>query len=289
MLNEKLINYLDKSLSKTLKKEIIITDINAVSGGDINRACQLITTSGTFFLKMNNRDEFPDMFEKEREGLKKFQLFSDFKVPSLILNGVFQNTHFLVLEWLDLRTSGNWSLFGEILAQMHQQSSDSFGFSSNNYIGSLVQSNKKWDNWSVFYAQERLLPLFKRSFDIGYFDKSDSQHLDRLICTLADVYPTEKPSLLHGDLWSGNVGFHNDRPVIFDPAVYFGHREMDLGMTLLFGGFPKEMYTSYMDVYPLDKNWESRISLSQLYPLLVHTLLFGASYALRIKRILKAF
>ena len=104
---------------------------------------------------------------------------------------------------------------------------------------------------------------------------------------MASIFPDEKPSLLHGDLWSGNIAFFNGIPSIYDPAIYYGNREMDIAMSRLFGGFPSEMYQAYQDIYPLEKNWESRIGICQLYPLLVHVILFGGHYSMDVKRILK--
>jgi fructosamine-3-kinase len=127
----------------------------------------------------------------------------------------------------------------------------------------------------------------RQAYDKGRLDKTLSDQLEKLYPKLESFFPTEEPSLLHGDLWSGNYLVNDGKPCFMDPAVYYGHREVDIAMSLLFGGFGKEMYEVYNDYFPLEKGWEKRVDVANLYPLMVHVNLFGASYSQRVKSILK--
>lgn len=289
MLNHALKIHLEESLENLFNAKTDIASIKSVGGGDINDAYRLIANNKEFFLKVNSSSKYPTMFMAEHRGLELLRNHSDFLIPNVYFNGEHQGFSYLLMEWMDLSSNGDWREFGISLAGLHSHTDQRFGLDHNNYIGSLPQVNTQSTSWSEFYTNQRLLPLFKTAYDLGKFDKVDQQHLMRLICKLDSIYPTEDASLLHGDLWSGNAAFCNDRPSIFDPAVYYGHREMDIAMTLLFGGFPVEMYEAYNEVYPLEKAWRDRIDIGQIYPLLVHVLLFGQSYARQVKGILKRF
>jgi fructosamine-3-kinase len=189
-----------------------------------------------------------------------------------------------------------WEDFGMSLAEMHKKPQAYFGFEEDNFIGSLHQSNgtnastgpATKTNWAKFYAEERILPLVDKLITRGDLSKTDRTNAEKLCNKFDSLFPKETPSLLHGDLWSGNfMCAQNGKPCIYDPAVYYGHREMDLGMTKLFGGFDKKFYEAYHATYPLEKNWEQRIPLTQLYPLLVHAILFGGAYVGSVRDILK--
>lgn len=281
--------HIEKHLQSLSNKKIKILDFISVHGGDINQCYKINTNEGFLFIKLNDADSYPGMFEAEAEGLNLLRNNSNFAIPKVLINGVYKNKSYLLLEYLSFERNGDWGLFGKKLAHLHQQSEAMFGLSYDNYIGSLVQSNVQKDNWADFYIQERLLPLFKKAFDLGSLDEVDLNSLERLFTEMPSIYPEEKPSLQHGDLWSGNTAFFNAIPSIFDPAVYYGHREMDIAMTQLFGGFPKTMYDAYNSIFPLEKSWRSRIEISQLYPLLVHVVLFGGGYIRQVKEILKRY
>jgi len=285
MNNNSFKDHLENQLGKTVE----IKSFKRVSGGDINDCYKIKSNKGFFFLKENIHDRFPTMFETEAKGLKILREHSNFYIPNVLSYGNHENKSYLILEWIDFNSNGDWTLFGVNLALMHKQQASQFGIDYSNYIGSLVQDNKEYDNWSEFYINQRLIPLSNKAFDLGRIDQQDINLLEKLTKELPSIFPDEKPSLLHGDLWSGNVAFFNGQPSIYDPAIYYGNREMDLAMSHLFGGFPSEMYQAYQDVYPLEKDWESRIEICQLYPLLVHVILFGGHYSMAVKRILKRF
>jgi fructosamine-3-kinase len=269
------------------------SNCSVVSGGDINDAYALNTSEGRLFLKINDAAAFPQMFSKEAEGLQALQQASLLKVPGVIANGEEAGKQYLILEWLERASppSNFWQQFAEGVAQLHQIGNDTFGWSSFNYIGSLQQQNNEETSWTLFYASHRIMPLVKQLFDKKLFAASDVIAAEQLCKRLDDIFTIELPALLHGDLWSGNfLCVENNgvsAPAIFDPAVYYGHREMDIGMSLLFGGFDNSFYDFYSDCYPLEKNWRQRVPLTQLYPLLVHAILFGGGYVQQCKSIIQ--
>jgi fructosamine-3-kinase len=168
---------------------------------------------------------------------------------------------------------------GQHLADQHRCSSKSFGWEEDNYIGSLPQINTYKTNWSDFYAENRILFQIKIAFDSGIINKEVLNKVERFSAKIEEIFPNESPALLHGDLWGGNYFIdQNQQPLFYDPAVYYGHREIDIAMTRLFGGFSPEFYESYNESFPLEKDWESRIQFGQLYPNLVHLNLFGVGY-----------
>ncbi len=268
----------------------------AISGGDINQSFQIETKQGLFFLKLNYASRYPKMFQKEAEGLQALQNASNLKVPSVVGVGEYDSQQYLLMEWMERGEphSTFWKDFAEGLAQQHRRTNDQFGWLSNNYIGSLEQGNSRADTWADFYAHHRIIPLVSKLFDNGSFAKREVEAAEKLCNKFPKIFPDEPPALLHGDLWSGNYmaakSGMNDRsitiPSIFDPAVYFGHREMDIGMSLLFGGFPTRFYDAYNSVFPLEQNWRNRVPLTQLYPLLVHAVLFGGGYINQSRNIL---
>ncbi|MFV0606932.1 MAG: fructosamine kinase family protein [Niabella sp.] len=279
--------------------QIIIDDIGLpvkniipVQGGDINESYCLETDLGKYFLKINEANQFPLLFQKEANGLNILKTQSLFAIPNVIKHGVSGNRQYLVLDWIEKAVPARdfWQQFGHKLAAMHQIEQPYFGFNEDNYIGSLTQINTIHQNWESFFTECRLMPAVKKLSDAGIFSLQDVRSTEYFGRQLQNIFPKEKPALLHGDLWGGNYMAGTDGyPVIFDPAVYFGHREMDIGMSLLFGGFSSNVYKYYNEVYPLEKNWQQRISFTQLYPLLVHAILFGGHYVHSARNILKKF
>lgn len=279
-------------MTSKFKVKFIVTSNSVVSGGDINNAYRLITNQSSFFIKTNHASRYPNMFEKEANGLDLLRNTNTIKIPEVIAVGEVDDTSFLMLEWIDsARPETNfWQNFGKQLAQLHQNTFSSFGLNENNYIGSLSQSNQQHNTWVDFFIHERLQAQIKMAVDAGKMDDQTVKQFENLYKELPNIFPEESPALLHGDLWSGNYMVGNKgEPVIIDPAVYYGHREMDLAMTKLFGGFSGEMYQSYNNQYPLQQGWESRITICNLYPLLVHVNLFGGGYLLQVKSILSKF
>ena len=263
-----------------------------ISGGDINQAFLLETTVQPLFLKYNQYAWGAAMLETEGKGLGLLLSARSLAVPTVVGSGSVDDYHYLLLEYWP-RTSPTadfWQDFGTGLALMHQRSSSAFGLSFDNYIGSLYQSNKEQDSWHSFYPQERLRPLLLQGFELGLFSQKDLQYFEHLQRALPGLFPAELPALLHGDLWSGNFLIAPDgKAGLIDPAPYFGHREMDIAMTKLFGGFQASFYEAYQDVFPLVRGWETRLDLWQLYPLLVHAILFQGHYPAAVRQILRNY
>jgi protein-ribulosamine 3-kinase len=271
---------------------LVVQRHEQVHGGDINNAYCLFASQGKYFLKVNNKDKYPLMFEKEARGLDLLRKNSLLTIPQVIKHGESDSEQYLVLEWIEKGSPSKnmWEDFGAALALMHQQSQHYFGSNEDNYIGSLRQKNTSYDEWHLFYAECRIMPLVKILFDTGNYTSTDTNHAISFCKNIKNNFPIEPPALLHGDLWAGNFMVTSSGSAsIFDPAVYFGHREMDIGMTKLFGGFDQQFYKAYNEAYPLEKHWEKRSELTQLYPLLVHAVLFGGYYVAATKNIISKF
>lgn len=268
-----------------------IDTIKTVSGGSVNKAYEIKSSDQSFFIKVNELEAFPKMFEKEVLGLNLLRASSSIQVPQVLLHGQFEDQSFLILEFVQnsMPTKQYWNEFGEGLTQLHQNDKSLFGLEYNNYNGSLIQLNDSKKDWGRFFVENRLIEQQKQARDKGRLDKQLSDMLDQLYPKLDSFFPVERPALLHGDLWSGNFLVKEGKPCFMDPAVYYGHREVDIAMSLLFGGFDKKMYESYHSNFPLEQGWEKRVDVLNLYPLMVHVNLFGASYAQRVKSILKHY
>jgi fructosamine-3-kinase len=283
---------LGTELQKIFGETFLIIQINPEFGGSINDSFKLVTTHGNFFLKRNDAKNFPDMFEKEAEGLKMLRTFSTFKIPEVILHGKSENFSFLVIEYVqkESKTQTFWQNFGRSLANMHKQTHAQFGMGHDNYIGSIKQINSFKNNWADFFVSERIVPLVSMANEKGKLDMDTVKMFEKLCYKIPDLFPNEPPALLHGDLWSGNYFCANSNtPCVFDPAIYYGNREMDLAMMQLFGGFHNDTFKAYQEIFPLEAKWNERIDLCNLYPLLVHVNIFGGNYARQVKQILTRF
>jgi fructosamine-3-kinase len=292
MIQGPLKNSVEEVLSSKLGPPLVVLSESPVSGGCINDCYRINTDRGKFFIKINSRSAFPGMFEAEALGLETLRKADGLLIPEVVASGESENLAFLILEYIDQspRSQDFDTDLGFGLAKIHRQSSNSFGFTSNNYIGSLAQVNEPKPTWPEFYFSQRLEPMAKKAFDKSELNREDLSQLDRLGKELGAIFPDEKPALLHGDLWSGNViSCEMGTPALVDPAVYYGNREMDLAMTLLFGGFRPDFYRAYEEAFPLETGWQERVPVCQLYPLLVHLILFGSSYYADVKSVIRDF
>jgi len=192
-------------------------------------------------------------------------------VPRVIDHGIKDGQAFISLEHLGLRGSGDSVALARMLAKLHRQTGPRYGWHRDGYIGLSPQANAWADDWSEFWWSRRLAPQLARA----------GLRAEFLRHALKGHRPA--PSLLHGDLWSGNAGFIDDGPVLFDPAVYYGDREADLAMSELFGGFAPEFYAAYEQELPLDEGYAWRKPLYNLYHLLNHLNLFGAGYRAQVE------
>ena len=266
-----------------------IKELSQLGGGSINSVFLVELEKSKIVLKINDSLRFPGMFENEKKGLLKLNA-SGVQTPQVIFERSKDNLAFLALEYIPNGNFGDWELFGEKLAALHTNKNEFFGLDYDNYIGSLRQVNKKENNWKGFYSNQRLLHLTKFAFDKELLSKTDSKKMEEL-CNKLDTYlPFAKPSLIHGDLWSGNLIFDGQgKPVFIDPAIYYGHPEMDWAMLSLFGSYPETAIKSYCNIIPLENNYFEREKIYQLYPLLVHLILFGRSYYRDISEILNFY
>ncbi len=276
-------------LSETLHLDVEVEQSTAVGGGSINDAWRIDTNEGRFFLKTNSADRFPSMFTAEAHGLQLLQKAGALAVPKVIGKGDDHDTSWLLIEWIESgpKTTQFWKEFGMGLATLHQNTADTFGLDRNNYIGSLVQKNDRTATWSQFFIQQRLEPMLKMARDARRMEAGSAFRFEKVFQRLETLFPKEVPALLHGDLWSGNfMAGTTGQAWVIDPAVYYGHREMDIAMTNLFGGTDQAFYDAYNEHFPLEKSWEDRIDLCNLYPLMVHVNLFGGTYVEQVEAVL---
>ena len=259
---------------------------SGVSGGCINDAKIVELTDGRRYFVKSNAASRPRMFQTEAMGLNAMAASNTIRVPRVIGTGGKEQgtTPFIVLEAIESggRKSDFQALMGQRFAQMHQATTqDQFGFDEDNYIGSTPQPNGWMDDWISFWRERRIgfqLRLARRQ---GLTDDRMDQLGDRFLGKLDDLIsePHEPACLLHGDLWSGNyIADESGEPVLIDPATYYGRREADLAMTMLFGGFDRKFYAAYEEVWPLADGSDERLEVYKLYHLLNHLNLFGSSY-----------
>ncbi len=244
---------ISQHISETTGKPFTVERQKSVSGGCINQAYCLIGSDIKYFVKINHASKV-EMFATEALGLKEMAQTQTIRVPKPICWGMTERSSYIVLEWLEFGSSHNsaWEEMGIKLAKMHNyQGENKFGWSENNTIGSTPQVNNWTDTWSDFFANHRIGFQLKLANRKGGNFGNYNQIVDKVRQILASIEP--QPSLVHGDLWSGNVAVTDaGEPVILDPATYYGDREVDLAMTELFGGFPAAFYRGYNEVFPLD-------------------------------------
>ena len=255
--------------------ELGISGSEPVSGGCIHRCYRAQRDGRAVFLKLNEA-RFADAFAAEADGLAALRA-AGCRAPEPIALGSAGANAYLVLEFLELRSHGDFAALGTMLAALHRRQAERFGWARDNYIGSTPQPNRWCESWSMFWREQRLEPQLALAAKNGY--RLDVPPMGKLLAGHAPA-----PSLLHGDLWSGNAGFLADgAPVLFDPAVYYGDREADLAMTELFGGFAPQFYAAYNAAWPLAPGYEQRKHLYNLYHLLNHLNLFGGGYLAQVR------
>jgi len=231
------------------------------------------------------------MFDVEKEGLEALGE-TDIRVPQPLFSGISAESSFLLMEWIDsgVRSTNYWDTLAIELAGIHKHTHPEFGWRSTNYIGSLVQENNFATDWIEFFIHNRLEKQLKIAFDEGKIATRFHSNFNVLFNDLPQLLPIEPPSLIHGDLWSGNVMVGNTgNPVLIDPSVYFGNREIELAFTHLFGGFNSKFYEAYNSCWPLQPGFMDRIKIYNLYPLLVHVNLFGGGYIQQVENIISDF
>ena len=232
------------------------------------------------------------MFYAEIEGLDLIGKSGCIQVPNPCRVAVDNEDAVLLMPFIPPGRPSNedWKTFGHQLAQMHKTSRPTFGLNWDNYIGTLEQRNTPETDWSAFYANHRIIPLIELALDKALIEGKTIRQAHRFCNSINELFPNESPGLIHGDLWSGNFIFDEEgAPYLIDPAVYYGHREMDIATSRLFGGFQPGFYEAYHETFPMEVGWEDRLAYGQLYYLLVHLVLFGRSYFQSVDRILSKF
>ncbi len=277
-----------RHIAQTTEKPFEIEKSRPVSGGCINQGYAVSGNGLIYFVKINQANQ-EAMFAAEALGLKQIHATQTIRVPEPICWGIAEKSSYLVLEWLEFGggNSQSWEKMGQNLARLHQVSlSDRFGWQCNNTIGSTPQINTISNNWADFFAHQRIGYQLRLAKERGGNFPDEDQVIPAISEILSQHQP--HPSLVHGDLWSGNAAITVDgEPVILDPATYWGDREVDLAMTELFGGFPAAFYRGYNDVFPLDAGYQQRKTLYNLYHILNHFNLFGGGYASQANRMLQ--
>ncbi|MBC8210783.1 MAG: fructosamine kinase family protein [Gammaproteobacteria bacterium] len=286
MIDWKLIEQL---LSKHSGRTFHIVERQVISGGSINNARRVSDGRESFFVKIN-RAPLAHMFAAESAALEELHNTGAIRVPEPISHGVSGQECYFVMRWLDLSGSPDAQEFGRRMAALHRHTHQQFGFHLDNTIGSTPQLNNWSDNWIDFWQKQRLGYQLKLAKQNGFGDRLYALGLqlnEKTPLFFASYTPV--PSLLHGDLWSGNWGATGKgQPVIFDPACYYGDREADLAMMELFGHPGKRFFDAYHESFALDPGYALRKKFYNLYHVLNHANLFGSSYAMQAENMIES-
>lgn len=271
---------LSQKISQSINDAFSILDHQSVGGGDINQAWRISDNRHAFFVKINDANK-ADMFVAEAEGLDALAEAEAIRIPKPICWGIVNNQSYLVMESLSLSGRENSTLFGQQLAKMHQHKQNKFGWHRNNTIGSTPQINNPEEDWIEFWRKHRLGFQLNLALENGA-QKKLGEKGERLMADFPVLFNNynPEPSILHGDLWSGNWSSDEQgNPVIYDPAVYFGDHETDLAMMELFGSPGNSFFAAYREVFPIDAGYPVRRILYNLYHTLNHYNLFRGGYA----------
>jgi protein-ribulosamine 3-kinase len=289
------VSTLDAALERALAECLGARVVRAapLAGGDINAAFELELEGGRRVFMKTNRNAPKGMFQAEARGLRWLAEARAIRLPEVVAVSGDAGPSFLVLELLASapRQRGFDEELGRSLAALHRATPGGFGLDHDNFIGSLPQSNAAHARWTDFFRSERLEPQLERARRQGRASSALERGFERLFARLEKLAgPEEPPARLHGDLWAGNL--HVDAagaPCLIDPAAYGGHREMDLAMMRLFGGFSERVFAAYAEAFPLAPDHAERVPLYQLYPLMVHVNLFGGGYASSVEHVLERY
>jgi fructosamine-3-kinase len=287
-MDERLRQVVSRALCDTLGDRLEVEQARTVGGGSINQAAVLDTSGGEYFLKWNTHP-IDDQFELEAMALDEMRdSDTELVIPRPITHRSPEGRTpgFLIIEYLEpgQRVADFDERLGRGLAALHRKTADAFGFHRDNYCGTTPQPNPWTGDWIDFYRDERLGFQLELAVDKRGVSSSDRRAYEALLDRLDEFLATDEtvPSLIHGDLWSGNLHVAPDgRPSLIDPAAYYGHREAELGMMRLFGGFSDRVYDAYHEAWPLEPGWRKRLQLYELYHLMNHFNLFGGGYGRR--------
>ena len=252
----------------------------SMGGGSINAAFLLSGENGQKYFVKTNQSGRRAMFEAEARGLQALASSHTLRVPEAVCFGENPAQSYIVLEYLALAGSADQRLLGEQLAAMHRVTAEKFGWEIDNTIGATFQPNAWMDDWLEFWSERRLGFQLQLAAKNGYGGELQSLG-EKLLLAMPELFAGRQisASMLHGDLWGGNVaGLKDGTPVIYDPAFYYGDREADLAMTYVFGGFTPDFYASYQNAFPLDEGFAVRKTFYNIYHIINHLNLFGGGY-----------
>jgi len=269
---------LTQQLEQTLGKALTGISHQTITGGCINKAYRLSSDQGQWFVKVNQKRFLPH-FRAEAAGLAALSGAEQLRVPAVVLLTTSKDQAILVLEWLSLSPGNDscWLLAGQHLARQHDiQLQAEYGFDEDNYLGEMLQPNPWQRNWATFFSEQRLGWQLQLAAENGHRFADIDTLVNKAHAILKGHQPP--PSLVHGDLWQGNIGFSHGEPVAFDPACYWGDAEVDLAYSELFDGFPRHFYLGYQQVRTIDAGYPRRKPLYNLYHLLNHLNHFGGAY-----------
>jgi fructosamine-3-kinase len=283
------------ALGAALGRNVRVDRWQGVGGGCISHASRIDTGAGTYFAKWNE-DAPPDLFEAEARGLREMgKAKASLAIPAVLAASGPRGEAppFIVMEFLDPRASHDAQdeeQLGRGLAELHRLSARQFGFPGDTFCGATRQPNGWCDAWPVFYAERRLRPLLDAVRKARGLSSADEVLYARVIERLGELLPGEAtPALVHGDLWSGNVLWTTRGPALVDPSCAYAEREMEFGITTLFGGLGPRAWSAYLEAWPLPAGWRERNPLYQLYHLLNHYLLFGGAYGAQARAAARPF
>lgn len=289
MLPEPLIQALEGALGTSVDSSKL------VGGGCISQAARVRTANGYAFVKWGS-GQVADTFEAEAKSLRTLAgADSELHIPEVLgaASAEEERPGFLLTEWIETgqKSGPFWAELGRDLAALHRSEGPEYGFEVDNFIGRLPQSNRSRGRWPEFFAEERLKPQIGMAKEKDRWDARWDRYADRLLGRMDGWLPEEPvPSVLHGDLWSGNVmADAQGKGVLIDPAVYWGDREADLAFTELFGGFEPAFYRAYREAWPTEPGYEQRRDVYNLYHLINHLNHFGAGYADSVESLLRRY
>jgi protein-ribulosamine 3-kinase len=266
----------------------VVVSEEPVGGGCINNGARIKTKNGQRFFIKTNLSAPAEMFAREAKGLSALRIAAAVRVPDSHMTG----EDFILLEDLAPapRSADYWETLGRQLARLHKHTDQQFGFNHDNYLGSTPQPNPRTTDGYEFFAEHRLGFQVRLARDNDLLSRGELLEFEELIGKLADLIPIQPASLIHGDLWGGNaISDSAGQPALIDPASHYGWAEAELGMTALFGGFAQAFYAAYEAERPLERGWQERLDIYNLYHLLNHLNLFGHGYHGQVVSILRRF
>ncbi|MDP3928605.1 MAG: fructosamine kinase family protein [Bacteroidota bacterium] len=272
---------LQNALEKVLGNTFQMYSFHALGGGEYNQQYKILSEQGLFFVKVQEAGKYGKVFEKEMLGILAIQKTNTLSVVKPIGTSSSDGFEFLISEFVESspKLANFWSIFGSNLAKMHRVDNRYFGFNEDNYLEYTPQTNHRLANWSQFYLKYRLFPHIRLAAEKSFLDDAMLLKFEKY-CQMAElIFPDEPPALIHGNLTEQNVMADAEgMPIVCNPSVYYGHREMDLAKSKHIGSFPAEFYEAYEKEYPLQKDWELRLDFYKMYYDLVNLNTYGSPY-----------